>query len=806
MIVTYNWLKEFVDFKFTVEELSHRLTMAGLEVDFLEKIGEGLDSVVVGQLQAVDAHPEADRLTLCKVDVGSEVLQIVCGARNHRVGDYVAVAQIGSVLPGDFKIKKSKIRGVESQGMLCSEKELGLAVESEGILILPSGLQLGTSVFSALGLKDARFELGLTPNRPDCLSVVGVAREVAAMAGQSLRLPQPHLVESTIPSATVTSVTIEDADLCPRYAARLIRGVKIGPSPQWLVRRLESVGQRSINNVVDVTNYVLMELGHPLHAFDFNLLRGGRIVVRPAAEGELFTTLDSQVRQLKSSDLMICDAVGPVALAGIMGGENSEIQPQTTDILLESAYFNPAAIRRTSKRLGMHTEASHRFERGADIDMVPLALDRAAALIVEVAGGAVLAGMIDAYPQQIAERRLTISDRRTRQILGIDLGLERIAQILASIGLTVLPPSIEMDHNGILQVLIPTFRPDLEREIDLIEEVARINGYDAIPETMPVSRIVNQRPSKRHVLAEKVRNLMVASGHAETINYAFINPDVWDKLGLSADDSRRNTIKVSNPLTEDQSVMRTSLLPSLLETAVRNLSYRSRDLRLFELRPVFLPRVGEELPEEPLRLGILLCGRREPDGWAQEAAAVDFFDLKGIIEEIAEVLRVPQLRWQMDAGESFLHPGKSAVVYSHNLRLGVIGELHPQTLAAYEIDTPVYIAEFDLESFFEVAGHFSGIKPLSRFPDLTRDSALLVGEEVSAVRLFELFDKVKSKDAEELILFDLYRGKGIDPGQKSMAIRVRYRSPERTLTDEEVNRAHGKLVETLCKELNAKIR
>lgn len=806
MIVTYNWLKEFVDFDFSVEELSHRLTMTGLEVDFLEKIGDGLDSVVVGQLLSVESHPEADRLTLCKVDVGSEVLQIVCGATNHRSGDHVAVAQVGTVLPGDFRIKKSKIRGIESQGMLCSEKELGLALESEGIIILPAGLTLGMPVFSALGLKDARFELGLTPNRPDCLSVVGVAREVAAMAGQPLRLPKPLLSEVGPASQSVTSVTIENADLCPRYAARLIRGVKIGPSPQWLVKRLESVGQRSINNVVDVTNYVLMELGHPLHAFDFSLLRGGKIVVRSAAEGESFTTLDSQERKLKASDLVICDAVGPVALAGVMGGENSEIQDQTTEILLESAYFNPSAIRRTSKRLGMHTESSHRFERGADIDMVPLALDRAAALIVEVAGGAVLDGMIDVYPQEVEERTITISERRTRQILGIDLGQERIRQILTSIGLTVLPPAVEMEHNGLLQVLIPTFRPDLEREIDLIEEVARINGYDSIPETMPVSRLISQRSSKRQQLAERVRNLMVSSGCAETINYAFVNPNVWNKLGLAADDPRRMTVQVSNPLSEDQSVMRTSLLPSLLETASRNLSYRSRDLRFFELRPVFIPRQGEELPDEPLRLAILLCGRRRPDSWAQGGEQVDFFDLKGIIEEIAEVLRVPQLRWEMDAGETYLHPGKSAVIYCRKQRLGVLGEVHPQAMAAFAIESPLYVAELDLEALLKVSGQFPGIKPLSRFPDLVRDTALLVSDEVSAARLFEIFDKVKSKDAEELILFDLYRGKGVESGQKSLAIRVRYRSSERTLTDDEVNASHGRLVELLCKELNAKIR
>ncbi|MBF0646784.1 phenylalanine--tRNA ligase subunit beta, partial [Desulfuromonas acetoxidans] len=369
MNVTYKWLKEFVDFDLDGDQLSHQLTMAGLEVDYMEHLGAGLDSVIVAQLDRVEAHPDADKLTMCQVNTGTEVIPVVCGAKNHKQGDLIALAQVGTILPGDFKIKKSKIRGAVSQGMLCSEKELGLAEESEGILILPQGLALGTPVFDALGLKDIRYEIGLTPNRADCLSVAGVAREVAAMVGKTMTLPEVAPVDEAAEEIEkLTSVTIEDADGCPRYMARLIQGVKIGPSPGWLVRRLESVGQRSINNVVDVTNYLLMELGHPLHAFDFGSLRGQRIIVKRAADGESFVTLDGQTRTLQGSDMVICDAEGSVALAGVMGGENSEVEDDTVDVLLESAYFDPISIRRTSKRLGIHSEASHRFERGADID------------------------------------------------------------------------------------------------------------------------------------------------------------------------------------------------------------------------------------------------------------------------------------------------------------------------------------------------------------------------------------------------------------------------------------------------------
>ncbi|MEJ2699101.1 MAG: phenylalanine--tRNA ligase subunit beta, partial [Desulfuromonadales bacterium] len=601
-----------------------------------------------------------------------------------------------------------------------------------------------------------------------------------------------------------TSVDVFEPGLCPRYAARLIRGVKIGPSPQWLARRVESVGMRSINNVVDVTNFIMMELGPPLHAFDFNLLRGRRIVVKRAGEGEVFTTLDGQQRQLAAGDLTICDGEGPVALAGIMGGENTEIRPDTADILLESAYFNPPTIRRTSKRLGVHTESSHRFERGADVDMVPVALDRATSLIVEVAGGIAARGAIDVYPQPLPGRKLTVTSRRVSEILGIELDLLEIQRLLRSIGLGA--EQAEDREDGALYVTVPAFRPDLEREIDLIEEIARLNGYDRIPVTMPLGRVICHRRADHQKKVIHVRNAMVASGFSEIINYSFISPEVWDRIGLSGEDSRRRNVAILNPLTEEQSVMRTSLVPSLLETVARNLSYRTRDLRLFELRSVFLPRTGEELPEEKLRLSGVACGRREPEGWSQGGELVDFFDLKGVAEGLLERFQVGKTTWVADAGEAFLHPGKSCCVYRDDCLIGTLGEVHPRVCQAYDIDLPLFLLDFDLEALFLLAGPVQGFRPLSRFPDVSRDSAFLVDEEISAGQILETLDQARGKDVEDIVLFDLYRGKGVPEGKKSLAIRVRYRSPERTLTDDEINRIHGRFVDALRKQVGAEIR
>jgi len=801
MVVTYNWLKEFVDFDLSPEELSHRLTMAGLEVDAMEKMGEGMESVIVAHLKSVEKHPEADRLTVCRVDTGAEELQIVCGATNHKTGDFVALARVGTVLPGDFKIKKSKIRGEVSEGMLCSEKELGLAETSEGIMILPQGLTVGQPFFEAMGLADVRYEIGLTPNRADCLSIVGVAREVAAMVGKPLQVPHPVVAEAGDDINKQTSVEIVDAEQGPRYMARLIRKVKIGPSPQWLVERLESVGVRSINNVVDVTNYVMMELGHPLHAFDFNLLRGRKIIVRCPGE-TVFTTLDDQEHKLIASDLAICDAEGPVALAGIMGGQNSEIQPDTQDVLLESAYFDPISIRRTSKRLGIHTESSHRFERGADVNMVPVALDRAAALIAELAAGEVARGTIDAYPKKITGRQVPITLDKTNRILGLNLSIKTVAALLGSIGLEVKSgPTSES-----LTVGVPTFRPDLEREIDLIEEVARLNGYDNIPVSMPSGETVDPPVSKHQRLVRNLRETVVAAGFSEVINYSFISPTAYDRIGLKPDDARRQNVAVLNPLTEEQSVMRTSLVPSLLDNVSRNLAYRSLDLSLFELRPVYRPIEGEELPYEPTCIAGAMCGRREPLGWNQVGDDFDFYDLKGVVEALLAVARITDVKWDASRSDVYLHPGKSCAVYSGEICLGVLGEVHPNVLDAYDIGSPVFVFELNVEEMIKAATSEIKFSQISRYPDVYRDSAFLLDDTIPAAEILTTVIGAKGNLTENVTLFDVYRGKGVPEGKKSVAIRVQYRSSERTLTDEEINKAHGRIVKVMEKQLGAQLR
>ncbi|SHI70846.1 phenylalanyl-tRNA synthetase beta subunit [Malonomonas rubra DSM 5091] len=801
MIVTYNWLKEFVDFDYSPEDLCHRLTMAGLEVDALEEIGGGLDSVVVAKLESVEKHPDADKLTVCQVNNGTETVQVVCGAPNHKTGDIVAFAQVGSVLPGDFKIKKSKIRGQVSMGMLCSGKELALSEESAGIMILPQDLKLGQPVFDALELKDFMIEIGLTPNRPDCLSVVGVAREVAAMCDQKLKLPKPEIAESAEKIDDQTSVTIEDAEYCPRYAARMIKGVKIGPSPDWMVRRLEAVGMRSINNVVDVTNYIMMELGHPMHAFDFRFLEEGRIVVKRAQQGEKFTTLDDQEHEMIAEDLMICDGKKPVAMAGVMGGLNSEVQDDTENILLEAAYFKPTAIRRTSKRHGLHTESSHRFERGADIDMIPVALDRAASLIAELGQGEVLAGVIDNYPQPLQTPVLDLNLSKVQALLDIPVDLQTVQVLLESIGLQVEDGSAADQ----LKVTVPSFRPDIEREVDLIEEVARLYGYDDIPVTMPVGTVDAVVPPKRQQVQNMLRNTIVSCGFSEAMNYSFYGTDAIQKLGVAEDDPRRQQVKILNPLSEDQAVMRTSLVPSLLETVSRNLAYRSTDLRLFELRPVFLPQEGQTCNER-LTLTAVACGRRQPEGWAQGADQVDFYDLKGVVEELLGAINVSDVTFSVDTPEPYLHPGKSCHLLQKKKQLGSIGEVHPQVLAAFDIDQPVFLLELDVEAMLEVSGEYSKFKPLSRFPDVIRDSALLLDESVSAAEVMDIINRTKVKYIENAVLFDLYTGKGIPEGKKSLAVRVRYRDLEKTLTDDEVVKGHNKLIKSICHQLGAEIR
>ncbi len=800
MIVTYNWLKDFVDFDLTPEQLADLLTMVGLEVEGMTSVGSDQDDVVVARVVDKASHPNADKLSLCQVDNGREIVSVVCGAQNFSAGDKVALAQIGAVLPGDFRIKKSKIRGCESLGMLCSEKELGLAEESAGIMILPPELDCGVPVFQALGLKDTIIEIGLTPNRADCLSVIGIAREIAAKLGKELSYPKIALVEGERSITDVATVRIDDPDLCPRYTARFISGCTIAPSPQWLVNRLAAVGVRSINNVVDVTNYVLQEFGHPLHAFDHSRLTDQTIIVRRASAGEVFTTLDGQRRVLTTNDLTIRDGCKAVALAGIMGGGNSEISPTTSEVLLESAYFLPTVIRKTAKTQGMRTESSHRFERGADIAILPKALDRAAALIAELSGGRVAAGTIDVYPDPVAPRVVTVRCATVGQVLGVSLSREQIRRIFESLEFTVVDVDAET-----LSVTVPLFRVDIEREIDLVEEVARLHGYGAIPGTMPQVDSFALKPSRHQLLERAVREVLVSQGLSEVITYSFINPASYGKVLLADDDSRRNSVTVLNPLSEDQSVMRTSLLPGLLEVAARNTSFRTLDLHICEVGRVYLPS-GEALPDEPLCVGGLLSGLRNPDSWCSGKEQIDFFDVKGILESIFDRLGIPGTAFERRDIEPYYHPGKACSLYFGQERIGSCGELHPTVLENYALERSVLYFELNCELLTTLCPGTRTAVPPPRFPDVSRDIAMLIPDEIATGVIVACIAGTGIKEMEQVDVFDVYTGSSIPAGHRSVAVRVRYRASDRTLTDEDVSRYHQRVIDTLLKKINVTIR
>jgi len=801
MIVTYNWLKEFVDCNLSPEELAHLLTMLGLEVEGMRTIGSDMDDIIVARVEEKKQHPNADKLSLCKVDNGREILSVVCGAQNFKAGDMVALAQVGAVLPGDFRIKKSKIRGEESCGMLCSERELGLSAESDGIMILDPQSRIGVPLFESLGLKDTIFEIGLTPNRADCLSVIGIAREIGAKLGTKVRYPVHSVPEEGLPVEQTATVQVEDSVGCPRYTARFVSGCTIGPSPAWLVNRLTAVGMRSINNVVDITNYVLLEYGHPLHAFDFKLLAGGKIIVKRAGEGDAFTTLDGQERVLSPEDLTICDGEKPVALAGIMGGQNSEINDATTDILIESACFEPTMVRRTSKRLGIHTESSHRFERGADVGNLTRPLDRAAALMAQLAGGRVSTGILDVYPEPAAPRSITLRLERVNQMLGLELSTTEVESILLNLefGVTVA-------DDGLFSITVPTFRVDIEREIDLIEEIARLNGYENIPATMPRVRINSDRPSRRRALESKVRDLLVSNGLSEIVNYSFINPSAIEKVLLGEDDARRNMLPILNPLTEEQSVMRTSLLPGLLDVACRNASFRLMDLQLFEMRRIYLPVEGSELPDEPLHAAGLLTGARDQAGWNRGRELVDFYDVKGIVENIVAALNLSDVSYIASMTESYYHPGKSCAAVAGGTRFATMGELHPAVQETYGFDQPLYYFEIDLEKLVSLSSGTISVTAPPRFPDTFRDIAMLIDNELETGTVLDCIRSNRIKELGKVELFDVYTGSHVPDGQKSIAVRIRYCSQDRTLTDEEVNRLHQKVIESLKKKINVAVR
>ena len=700
MNVTLNWLKTYIDFDFSAEELAERLTMLGIEVESIKKLGTALKGVVVGKVTSISPHPNADKLVLCQVDIGEkDTCQIVCGAPNVREGMFAPVAAVGTDLPTGISIKRAKLRGEESHGMLCSEKELGISEDAAGLMELSADLPIGTGLTDALGLDDTVFELEITPNRPDCLSVIGVAREIRAETGNDIKLSEVDIQEGDTNIGEITSVTIDAPDLCPRYAARVIRGVKIGESPTWLKQRLESVGIGVINNIVDITNFVLMAYGQPLHAFDYNKLGDNRIVVRRAVEDEQIITLDEEQRKLTPEMLVIADATKPVALAGIMGGYETEITDTTCDVLLESANFDPSSVRATAKALGMSTEASYRFERGADPETVIPAIDRATQLIVELAGGTVCKGVIDVYPGKCEPLQIQLRPERVNFILGTELETDEIKQILSRLGFSV---GTLQQQDNIYQITVPSFRIDITREIDLIEEIARVHGYDNIPITLPKGDIPIPATNTLIEVRRRIKHYLLGSGMMEAINYSFCHPNCFDKLRLAEDNPLRDALELQNPLSPEMSILRTTLLPSLLENAQHNHNHQIDTITLFEISNVFLNT------KEPSRVAGILAGEIGGGVYGNPSKPPDFFDIKGIVEGVLEVCGINDWTFAVTDEPTF-HPGRNAEVVLGDQRVGLLGEAHPEVLENYELPYKAYLFEFDLEKVTDAANFLQAI-------------------------------------------------------------------------------------------------
>ncbi|MBN2839489.1 MAG: phenylalanine--tRNA ligase subunit beta [Coriobacteriia bacterium] len=812
MRVSLTWLKDFVDVSLGVEELCDRLDMTGTKVEAVHTLGAALDGVLVGQVLVRDQHPDADKLSYCTVDVGApEPLKIVCGATNFSAGDKVPVACVGATLPGGMTIKRAKLRGLESQGMMCSATELEVGGDASGLLILPSDAPVGVPFASYYGISDTVLELEVTPNRPDCLSMVGVAREVAAVAGTTFTIPESTPDEAGVPATDLVSVEIADRELCPRYTARVIRGVKIGPSPAWLAERVAAAGARPVNNVVDVTNYILFELGQPLHAFDLHKLatRDDKavITVRSAREGETIRTLDGQDRALAADSLVIADDARAVALAGVMGGEATEVSEETTDILLESACFDTASISRTSRRLGLISESSIRYERGIDPDLAARASARAAALIAEVAGGTVAPGVVDAYPGERPLLHLALRTERVNALLGTELSTARIVELLVPLGMDV---SVEGDT---LDVVVPSFRPDLEREVDLIEEVARLHGLENIPSTRPGGRgRIGGRTSAQRFSASLGAALR-AAGLDEHIGYSFGDAKDLDRLGweLASDEM---LVELINPMSEDQSVMRWTLLPSLLRALSHNQRRGVADVHLYEMGTAFITADGRKQPKERLMVAGVLAGSWVRPGWNDPAPALGFFDAKGVLERVFESLHVE--RWSVrSAARPWLQAGRTAEVIVGGDVVGWLAEVDPGVLEAFDATGPVAAFELSVPALVKAASRTKlAFSDIPRFPAVALDLALVVPEDVTADRVAAALRSAGGQLLESVRLFDVYRDAESTPeekrrlpeGTKSLAFSLTYRAADRTLSDDDVRPVHEKLVRKACGAVGAEVR
>ncbi|BBO91894.1 phenylalanine--tRNA ligase subunit beta [Desulfosarcina ovata] len=800
MKVSISWLKEYVPIDMAVADLADALTMAGLEIEAVEDPYAHLDTVVVGRVTTVSAHPNADRLKLCQVDAGDRSVRVVCGAPNVAEGLTVPLAQVGTCLPNGAKLEKTVIRGEASEGMLCSEIELELGLDASGLMVLDEALVPGQPLKQALHLDDTVFEIGLTPNRPDCLSMMGVAREIAAIQGVKMTPPMVALPDAQGDIDALTSVTIDAPDHCPRYAARLIETVAVAPSPYWLQNRLRAVGVRPINNLVDITNFVMLETGQPLHAFDFDHLAGHRIVVRTAANGETFTTLDEKARQLSDQMLMICDGEKPVAVGGVMGGLNSEIEDTTTRVLIESACFDPISIRKTAKTLGLNTDASHRFERGVDPDGTLFALDRAAQLMAELGRGQLVGGTIDADFRTQTPPVIDLSVAATNALLGTEIDRDHMVGMLENIDFTV-----QVQGENILRVAVPSFRVDVARPQDLMEEVARLSGYNQIPTTFPTLPSEGIIPSPMMVVRNQVKTILCGFGFSEAINYSFISAQSCDRIRLDTDDPLRQHVALLNPISEEQAVMRTSLVPGMLEAAQRNISRQQNNLRLFEIGKAFLPQPDDLLPLEKEMLVGLWSGSAAWANWHTPERACDFYDTKGVVEGLAVALGISGLTYTAlpDANCRYTQAGHTAQILSDGVPIGLIGEVDAAVIGNYNLRQAAFIFELDMEKLAGMIPDAIQMTAIPRFPSTARDITVIVDQDVESGRLLETVNRFGESLVENLYLFDVFAGDPIPEGKKSVSFRVVYRSAERTLEDDTVNEIHRHLTQRLITEFGA---
>jgi phenylalanyl-tRNA synthetase beta chain len=805
MKISHNWLKKLVDIRQKPDELAEQLSMVGLEIAGYERLGDKYEKFVVGEVLEVARHPNADKLTLCKVNVGKETLEIICGAPNIAAGQKVAVALVGATIPHNqhdpdgkpFVIQQAKIRGVESNGMICSAYELDMGTDRNGILVLDPKARAGLSLSSYLRLNDIVYDVEITPNRGDWLSHLGVAREVAALTGKKVRLPLMKIKESSKPTSKVTSVKILDSKKCRRYSARVLRNIKVGPSPKWLQDTLQAVGLRPINNVVDATNLVMLELGQPLHAFDYDRLAGGRIVVRTASAGQKFTTLDGKSHTLSPDVLMICDAERPVAIGGVMGGANSEIDDSTTTVLLESANFDPQNIRRTSKALEVSTDASQRFERTVDIEMSVVAVNRAAHLLQQITGAEVLRGVIDVYPRKYKPPSVKLRVSRTNDVLGTRLTSERIASLLKRLGLNIRKAS-----KTTLSVVIPSFRPDLLEEIDLVEEVARMYGYNNI-ETKTTSVVEYSTTPVAEDVHDLLRAYFVGGGFNEIVANTLQDAATARLAG-------EPTVEVINPVSKEMAVLRPSMIPGALQIVRRNLFQGIRDLRLFELGRVYSVREGGSMEnwndfKEEDRLLILLSGRLNPPQYGVESRLVDIFDLKGEVQSLLAKFRLDKHRLISYDSDKAL-TGDNVVVEIQGTYAGFFGKVGREILQRFEIDSDVFVAELRTEILDKYRGTEVRFIPLAKYPAVERDVAFVVDDAVLQETVQAAIEQSGGSMLVDVRLFDVYRGQQIAGGKKSLAYALRFQSMNRTLTDEEISTEMARVIENVRARCGGELR